>query len=83
MSQVLLIIEASRSHPDTTHSVRELWTSDQPAQIPLPDYTHKRKDIDAPAALEPAITSRRAAAEPRLRLRGHWDRRSDGFDTTS
>jgi hypothetical protein len=29
-SQGLLIIEASRSHSDTPHSVRHLWTSDQP-----------------------------------------------------
>jgi hypothetical protein len=30
LSQVLLIIEASRSHSDTAHSVGLLWTSDQP-----------------------------------------------------
>jgi hypothetical protein len=28
--QGLLIIEASRSHSDTPHSVGLLWTSDQP-----------------------------------------------------
>ena len=28
--QGLLIIEASRSHSDTRHSVGHLWTSDQP-----------------------------------------------------
>jgi len=29
--QGLFIIEASRSHSDTTHSVGLLWTNDQPA----------------------------------------------------
>jgi len=28
--QILLIIEASRSHSDTPQSVELLWTSDQP-----------------------------------------------------
>ena len=30
VGQGLLIIEASRSHSDTPHSVRLLWMSDQP-----------------------------------------------------
>jgi len=30
MGQGLLIIEASRWHSDTLHSVGRLWTSDQP-----------------------------------------------------
>ena len=30
LGQGLLIIEASRSHSDTPHSVGLLWTSDQP-----------------------------------------------------
>ena len=30
VGQGLLIIEASRSHSDTSHSVGLLWTSDQP-----------------------------------------------------
>jgi hypothetical protein len=30
LGQGLLIIDASRSHSDTPHSVRLLWTSDQP-----------------------------------------------------
>jgi hypothetical protein len=30
VGQGLLIIDASRSHPGTPHSVRLLWTSDQP-----------------------------------------------------
>jgi hypothetical protein len=30
VGQSLLIIEASRSHPETPHAVGLLWTSDQP-----------------------------------------------------
>jgi len=30
LGQGLLIVEASRSHSDTPHSVGILWTSDQP-----------------------------------------------------
>jgi hypothetical protein len=30
LGQVLINIEASRSHPDTPHSVGVLWKSDQP-----------------------------------------------------
>jgi hypothetical protein len=30
VDQVLLIMEASRSHADTPHSVGPLWMSDQP-----------------------------------------------------
>jgi len=30
VGQGFLIIEGSRSHPDTLHSVGLLWTSDQP-----------------------------------------------------
>ena len=37
--QVLLDIEASRSHSDTPHSVELLWTSDQAVARLLPDNT--------------------------------------------
>ena len=30
VGQDLLIVEASRSHPDTPHSIGPLWASDQP-----------------------------------------------------
>jgi len=30
VSQELLIVEVTRSHSDTPHSLRLLWTSDQP-----------------------------------------------------
>ena len=40
VGQGLLIIDASKLHSDTLHSVGFLWTSDQPdAERPLPDST--------------------------------------------
>jgi hypothetical protein len=42
--QGLLIIEASRSHSDTIHSARLLWTSDQPdAETSTWHNTHNRQ----------------------------------------
>ena len=67
-----LIIEASRSYSDTTQSVLLPWTSDQPyALTPLPA---QRTDIHAPGGIRTRNLGRRAAADPRLRPRGHWDR---------
>jgi hypothetical protein len=40
LGQGLLIIEASRSHSDTPHSVGLLWTSDQPLRTDLYLTTH-------------------------------------------
>jgi len=39
LGQGLLIVEASRSHSDTPHSVGPLWTSNWLSQRPLPDNT--------------------------------------------
>jgi len=53
----LLIIEASRSHTDTSHSVVLLWTSDQPvAETSTWQYdTHKWQTSMPSAGFEPAI----------------------------
>jgi hypothetical protein len=63
VGQGLLIIEASRSHSDTPHSVGLLWTSDQP-DAETATYTthnnHKRQTSMPPAGFEPAIP----ASEP-------------------
>jgi hypothetical protein len=41
VGQGLLIIEASRSHSDTPHSVGLLWTSDQPdAETSTSEHKH-------------------------------------------
>jgi len=69
VSQGFHIIEASRSHSDTPHSVGLPWTSDQPdAETSLPYNTHPCPQRDS----NPQC-GKRAGAEPRLRLRGHWD----------
>jgi hypothetical protein len=41
-----LIIEASRSHSDTSHSIGLLWTTDQPDAKPLPDNTQHSQETD-------------------------------------
>jgi hypothetical protein len=73
VGQGLLIVQASRSHSDTPHSVGLLWTSDQP-DPQLPDKTQYSQgtDIYAPGSIRTHIPSKRAAADPRLRPRGHW-----------
>jgi hypothetical protein len=62
----------------TPHSVGLLWTSDQPTQRPLSDNTqHSHEtDIHAPGGIRTNNPSKRAAADPRLRPRGHWDRQN-------
>jgi hypothetical protein len=67
--QGLLIISASRSHSDATHSVGLLWTSDQPDaenSAYTKHDTHKRRTS---MGFEPAVS-----ADPRFRPLGHWDR---------
>jgi len=65
------IIKASRSHPDTPHSVGLLWTTET-----LPDHTQlsQETDIHAAGGIRKHNPSKKAAADPRLRPRGQWDR---------
>ena len=72
VGQDILIVEPLRSHSNTSHSVGLLWKSDQP-EAETTHNTHKRKTSMPPAGFEPAIPAR-AAADPRLRPRGYWDR---------
>jgi len=51
-SQGLLIVEISRSHSDTPHSVGLLWRSDRPVAA---HNTRKRQTFMPPAGFEPAI----------------------------
>jgi hypothetical protein len=54
--QDLLIIEASRSHSDTLHSVGLFWTSDQSETETSDNTQHSQgTNIPAPAGFEPAI----------------------------
>ena len=74
----LLIHEVSRSHTTTHHS-----RQDSPGRVisssrrPPPDNTQhsQQTDIHAPGGIRTHNLSRRAAADLRLRLRGHWGRR--------
>jgi hypothetical protein len=54
----LLIVEASRSHSDTQHSVGLPWTSDPPLRRDLyltTHNTHKRQTSMPPVGFEPTI----------------------------
>jgi hypothetical protein len=50
----LLIVEASRSHSDTPHSVGLFWMSDQP-EAKTTQNTHKRHTSMPPAGFEITI----------------------------
>ena len=68
VGQVFFIIEASRSHSDTPHTLGVLWTSGQP-------YAKTSATTFTPDGIRTRNPSKRAAADPRLRPRGHWYRR--------
>lgn len=57
MAQGLLVIGVSRSHSDTPHSVRVLWTSQQPVAETATNITHQSEGIDIHvlARFEPVI----------------------------
>ena len=78
--QGLLIVEASRSHSDTPHSVWLLWTSDQPGRKDLYLTTHKTHKRRHPCTwgIQTRSPSKRTAAETCLRLRGRRDRQEIG-----
>jgi hypothetical protein len=68
--------EASRSLSDTPHSVGLLWMCDQPIAGTIHERTpHSPQTSIPPMEFEPPPHhSKRAAADPRLRPRGHRDR---------
>ena len=75
MGQGLFIHEVSRSHTTTHPSVELLWTRDQPvAETSTRQHTTFTTNIYVPDAIRTHNPSRRAAADLRLRPRGHWDR---------
>jgi hypothetical protein len=58
MDECLLIVEASRSHPDTPHSIGLLWMVDQPVARDLyltTHNTHKRQSSMPLSKFEPTI----------------------------
>jgi hypothetical protein len=72
-----LLYEVPRSHSDTPHSVGLLWTGDQPVEE-TSTWQHTTLTRDRhpcpPSGIRTRNPSKRAAVEPRLRQRGHWDR---------
>ena len=74
VSPDLLFVQVSRSHSDTPHSVGLLWTSDQPDA-----ETSTRQNTTLTTDRHPYLggirthnPSKRAAAYPLLKPRGHW-----------
>jgi len=74
----LPVVEASRSHSDTPHSVGLFWTSDQPV-AETSTWQHKaltRYRLHAPFGIRTRNPSKRAAANAHLQARSHRHRRS-------
>ena len=83
VGQDLLIIEDSWSYSDIPHSVGLLWKRDQTdAETCTRQHTKESQEtnIHVPGGIQTHNPSKRAAADPRLRLRGHWDRRISSFN---
>ena len=78
VGQGILIIETSRSHSDTSHSLRLLWTGYQPvAETSTWQHTTLARDrYPCPGQIRTRNPSKRTAKDPHLRRRGNWDRRS-------
>jgi hypothetical protein len=72
----LLIIEASRSHSDTSHSIGHLWASDQSdaETSTLQHTTSQETDIYKSGGIRTRNPKKQAAADPRFKRRGHCDR---------
>jgi hypothetical protein len=73
----LLIIEATRSHSDTPHSVGLSGWVISRAQRPLPDNTQfsQETDVHDLGGIRTSNPSKRTPADPHLRTHDHWDRR--------
>jgi hypothetical protein len=73
---VLLIVEVSRSHSDTPHSLGLLWTVIGPSQRLLPDNTQhlQETDIHDPGGIRTLKPSKRGVGDPRRKPRGDWGR---------
>ena len=75
-SSRLTNFEVSRSHSHTPHSVGLLWKSDRPV-ADTSTWQHKTLTKDrypCPGEIRNRHRRKRAAARPRLRPRGHWER---------
>ena len=70
---VSLIHEFPLLHSDAPHSARLLWTGDwSAAETSILHHTTLTTGIHASCGIRNRNPSKRAAADPRLRSRGHW-----------
>ena len=76
VGQVPLINEASRSHSNTPHSENSSRRMISPTQIFLPDNPQHPQQTNShyPGGIRTRNPSKFAAADPRFRPRGFWDR---------
>jgi hypothetical protein len=72
-----VVVEASRSHLDVPQSVGLVWTSDQPdGDLYLTTHKHSQEtNIHASRGIRTHDPRKHSVEGPRLRPRGHWDRR--------
>jgi hypothetical protein len=78
VGQFLLIIRLHHIHSEALHSVRLLWTGDQPDAQTSDNTQHSQAtDIHDPRGIRTRNPNKREAADPRLRQRGHWDLNRD------
>jgi hypothetical protein len=76
LGQGLLIVKDSLSHSDAPQSVGLLWTGNQlVAETSTRQHTTLTTNIHVRSEIRTRNLSRLAAADPRLRPRGHWDGR--------
>jgi len=78
VGQDLLIIKPPLSNSYTPHSTGLLWTSDQPdVETPIWQRTTLVRDRHhAPGGIRTHNPNKRAATDPRLRPRGHWNQQT-------
>jgi len=77
VGQVLLVLEASRLH-SVTHKFCRTYVDECSVQRPLPDNTQhaKETDIHTPGGKRTHSSSKRVAADLRLKAGDHWDQRT-------
>ena len=80
VDQGLLIVEATKSHPGTPHSVGLHWTSDHP-DTETTWQRNNHKTPMPPGGIRTRNPSKRTAEEPRLSPSGHWARHSTAHVT--
>ena len=82
VGQGLLSIEASRSHPVRHTTLGRTPLDEWPARrrdLYLPTQHSQETDIQAAGGIRTHNPSKPAAADPRLRPRGHWDRAINNY----